>query len=387
MFKKHYSHFLSATQGKLYLTAHSHHFWPDVTRDAHIKYWDDSAQRVDQKWDYIFSQVMPETQSLIAQAINLTYPHQIAFASNTHEFVTRIVSCLKPQARVLSTDSEFYSFSRQMQRLQEDQLINWDQVATEDFDRFQNQLFEKIKTNSYDLIFISRVFFNSGMVFQKLNELKRQVQDNQSPECIVVIDDYHGFMAIPLDWKPYEDRFFYLSGSYKYASGGEGCCFLVTPKGSSQRPVNTGWFASFETLASNSQKNISYSDNGMRFSGATMDFTALYRLRSVLQWLQNENISVSTIHNYVQSLQSDFLNYVNRNQVNEISNAKLLNSDLSQQGHFLTFQFNSDLETQQAYSDLKSRNIFTDYRKNRLRFGFGLYHTTEDFLIFNALNF
>ncbi|WP_449357748.1 hypothetical protein [Alishewanella longhuensis] len=38
--------------------------------------------------------------------------------------------------------------------------------------------------------------------------------------AMLVIDGYHGFMALPTDLSAIAERIFYLSGSYKYAQGG-----------------------------------------------------------------------------------------------------------------------------------------------------------------------
>ena len=56
MYKKYYSRFIEANKNLQHYACHSHHYWPDVTREATIQYWDDSAKYVDDKWDYIFSE-------------------------------------------------------------------------------------------------------------------------------------------------------------------------------------------------------------------------------------------------------------------------------------------------------------------------------------------
>ena len=55
-FKPHYSRFLSGLGGKLHFCAHSHHPWPDCTREAHLRAWDDAAARSDEKWDVVFGE-------------------------------------------------------------------------------------------------------------------------------------------------------------------------------------------------------------------------------------------------------------------------------------------------------------------------------------------
>lgn len=87
MYQSHYSRFLCAAPNRLHFAAHSHHLWLDVTREAHLQYWDDSAKYADKKWAYIFSTVIAEAQRHISAILDLSHPEQIVFAPNTHEFV------------------------------------------------------------------------------------------------------------------------------------------------------------------------------------------------------------------------------------------------------------------------------------------------------------
>ena len=128
----------------------------------------------------------------------------------------------------------------------------------------------------------------------------------KNPDTLVVIDGYHGFMALPTDLGNLQNRIFYVAGSYKYAQGGEGCCFMSVPPGKSFRPEYTGWFAGFESLTK-FEKKVEYADSGYRFAGSTMDFSALYRLISVLEKFKQEGLSVVLIHNYIQALQKKFI--------------------------------------------------------------------------------
>jgi selenocysteine lyase/cysteine desulfurase len=357
MYKKYYQHFLNANRQVQHYAAHSHHYWPDVTREATLQYWQDSAQYVDDKWDYIFSNKIPATQKLIAQILNLSYPEQIVFAPNTHEFVTRLLSCFDPNKsiRVLTTDSEFYSFDRQINRSSELSNVTVDKVSTQDFASFEERFIEKIKADNYDLIFFSHVFFNSGVVLESI------VKSVANPETIIAIDGYHGFMALPTDLKSIENRVFYIAGSYKYAQGGEGCCFMHVPKGNQLRPANTGWFAGFSQLSTKGSEVV-YSDNGYRFAGSTMDFTGLYRLQSVLELFKNENISVENIHQCVQKMQHPVL-----------TEDKILRLDFNRHGHFFSFELKDAGLVKKLHDELYAKNIRTDYRATRLRFGFAIY--------------
>ncbi|MFZ4715181.1 MAG: aminotransferase class V-fold PLP-dependent enzyme [Bacteriovoracaceae bacterium] len=372
MYKKYYGEFLKHHQGKLHFAAHSHHFWPDITRSAHLEYWDDSAKFSDEKWGHIFETVIPETQKLIAEVLNLSSPEMITFAGSTHELLTRLLSALdwNNEVSILTTDSEFHSFKRQTERLVETGKLKLDIVPTEPFSTFEQRFQEKSKTTKYNLVFISQVFFNSAICLKNLKSLVEACDE----KTLFVLDGYHAFMAIPTDLSEFEGRIFYLSGGYKYAQAGEGACFMVSPKSCTLRPIYTGWFASFSTLE---KKNIDvqYDKEAYRFMGSTFDASGIYRLRAVLELFKKDQLTVSKIHQHVQSLQKYFLIHL-RNQY--LSNENLLKHDLENHGHFLTFRLKSIEQVRELHLKLKEKGILTDFRGDRLRFGFGLYHDEMD---------
>ncbi|MDO9181616.1 MAG: aminotransferase class V-fold PLP-dependent enzyme [Bacteriovorax sp.] len=371
MYKKYYKKFLDANIGIQHYASHSHHYWPDVTREAMLEYWDDSARLVDDKWNHIFSNKIPETQKLIANILQLSNPSQIVFAPNTHEFIYRLLSCfdVRKKINVLTTDSEFYSFDRQINRMSEDALIDVEKIATFPFDDFEDRFIERIKSKSYDMIFFSHVFFNSGMVVKNLKKIIDAVKDSQT---MIVIDGYHGFMALPTNLSEIESRVFYLSGSYKYAQGGEGCCFLHVPQNSSYRPIYTGWFAGLDEL-SNISNTVSYPNSGLRFAGSTMDFAALYRLNAVLNLFQSENLSVEKIHTHIQQLQHNFRDHLLSIDHHYLTEKNIISVDYNHHGHFLTFAMPSPIHAKNLHDELKGHKIITDFRGNKLRFGFGIY--------------
>lgn len=371
MYKKYYSHFLTKNQNLQHYACHSHHYWPDVTREATLQYWDDSAQYVDDKWDYFFTHKVPNVQKLISNVLKISHPEQIAFAPNTHEFVARILSCFDPRKtiKVLTTDSEFYSFDRQINRLVEDKIVEVIKVETQPFDTFEARFIAEINKQDFDLVFFSHVFFNSGMVVRDLEKIVSSVTHSETQ---IVIDGYHGFMAVPTDLSKIQERIFYLAGGYKYAQGGEGCCFLYSPKNSQLRPLYTGWFAGFGALTSDGG-NTGYSNDGMRFSGSTMDFAALYRLESSLSLFESLGLTVESIHQHIQKLQANFRSHLLEIDHHYLCEKNIISVDYNHHGHFLTFALPSEEHTKRMYEELKSHGVLTDYRSNRLRFGFAIY--------------
>ena len=55
--RSHFSRYREASPGRLHLAAHSHHYWPDVTRDAQLQAWDDAARLADRKWGHVLGPV------------------------------------------------------------------------------------------------------------------------------------------------------------------------------------------------------------------------------------------------------------------------------------------------------------------------------------------
>ncbi len=373
-YKKLYQHFLAGHENTLHMACHSHHFWPDVTRQAMLDYWDDSAKKSDQKWDDIFAKKIPKLQAYIARQLNLSDPTQITFAPNTHDLTVRILSSFDPKVpiKILTTDAEFHSFSRQIKRLEEDSLVQVTRVSSYPCEKFWRETTQALEQKNFDLLFMSHVFFNSGTSFGEIAELTKLV----SPTTKIVIDGYHSYFALPLDLKSVEERIFFMAGHYKYAQAGEGLCFLVCPKGN-ERPLVTGWFAEFDALK-NKSGEVAYPSHGGRFLGSTMDFSPLYRALSVYELFEREKISVDKIHGHVQQLQQRFIEIIEEIEHPFIHMKSLLHDGFSHQGHFLAFKIPTAKKCEELGQRLHNIGIHTDWRGDILRFGFALYQDLED---------
>ena len=365
--------FFSRTFGRadapLHVAAHSHHPWPDVSYDAQIAAWEDAARLLDRKWNHVFEHVIPNAQAYIARQLNLPDPATIAFGPNTHSFLVRILSCLPQRpVRVLTTGSEFMSFSRQMARLKEDGLVSITQISTEPFEDFPERFAHAASRGGHNLVFLSQVFFDSGFALRDLTKIVRAVPHR---ETFVVIDGYHGFMAVPTDLSAIAGRVFYLAGGYKYAMAGEGTCFLHCPPFYGQRPPDTGWYAGFSALEGSGKGEVAYAADGSRFLGATFDVSALYRFNAVQDWLAGLDLSVDKMLLYVRALERAFLRDVKSDDVNAET---LVVPDEAERGRFLCFR---TPKAGEIVARLAARNIIADHRGDRLRIGFGLYHSED----------
>jgi selenocysteine lyase/cysteine desulfurase len=369
-----FSRFRNADPGRLHFAAHSHAYWPDVTRAAQLALWDDAALLVDEKWTRVLGEVWPQVARGVARHLSLPDPATLVPASNTHEFVNRLLSALPfdRAPKIVTTDGEFHSFKRQTDRLAEDGLIDIVRVPTEPFAGLTQRIADAVKAYQPDMVFVSQVFFNSGYALPDLHALVDAVS---APGRLVVIDGYHAFLALPVDFAKLASRAFYLAGGYKYAMAGEGACFMHCPPGFAPRPRNTGWYASFATL-SGPQNKIGYATDGMRFMGATFDPSGLYRLRAVLQWMDAHGLDAAKIHAHVMALQEMFLNGIATAPIGLFDPANLVvPASERSRGNFLTFE-HPDAAAWQAR--LKQNNIVVDVRGHRLRVGFGLYHHAGD---------
>lgn len=378
--KQFYSRFLQGHEGKLHFAAHSHHFWPDITREAQLKYWDDCAILSDEKWVKIFSEVIPKTQKHIAGILNLKHPEQIVLAPNTHELSTRLLSLFlgKKELKILTSTNEFHSWRRQFLRLSEIPQIKIQQVDSSQFPQDRKQYLNLLKAelkNNYDMVFISQVFFDSGTALTDL-ELK-DLLDHTPNSTLFVLDGYHGFAALPMDLSAFEGRLFYLGGGYKYAQGGEGIGFMVVPKGD-WRPAYTGWFAEYAHLSKTPGSKVGYSEDAMAFMGATQDPSGFYRFNAVWDLFAAQGITVYGIHSYVSDLQKLFLKQVPITFIQSWPLRPLFDSALTWHGHFLTYETPSIEVAEKCQQMLQKNHILIDRRGNRIRFGFGLYHNEDD---------
>ncbi|MGC8535667.1 MAG: aminotransferase class V-fold PLP-dependent enzyme [Rhizomicrobium sp.] len=362
---------IGAAGAPLHAAAHSHHPWPDVSRAAQLACWNDAARLLDRKWDHVFSTVIPLAQAHIARQLGLPHPERIAFAPNTHDFVARLFSCFDSTrpVRVLTTTSEFMSFQRQCARLEEDGMAVVTRISTEPFETFAQRFSEAAARASYDLIFFSHAFYDSGYVVDDLPSIVNAVRDDDS---LVVIDGYHAFMAVPANLAPIAQRSFYLAGGYKLAMAGEGVCFLYCPPGYGPRPRDTGWYASFSALK-DGKPAVAYGRDGTRFLGATFDVSGLYRFNAVQDWLAQQSLSVGTMLGEVRKLERHFL--ASLTTTSRITPGQLLLPDESMRARFLAFR---TPDADDITRELLERNIIVDCRADRLRIGFGIYHDTAD---------
>jgi selenocysteine lyase/cysteine desulfurase len=374
-FKPLFAKSLGAAPGRLHFAAHSHHLWPDASFEGQVQCWEDAAQLADHKWDKVMGEVWPEAQAHVAAELGSGDPSAIVFAANTHDFIVRLAAACPRRAqgplRVLTSDGEFHSARRQLARWAEGGEIELTRVPAEPFDDFSDRFLKTAEAGAFDLIMVSQLLFNSGRLFERIEQLAALARP-EGPW--VVIDSYHAFMAIETPVTPaIAAGAFILGGGYKYAMAGEGMGFMHCPPGFGPRPPVTGWFAEFGELTAPPGSSVGYTGDAMRFMGATFDPSALYRFNAIQFMLKENGLSTGRVAAWVANLQSQFLEAI---AGSALANAELLNP-LDGARHARFFAFRSP-NAQRWCAELDSNSVITDVRGDVLRIGFGLYQDEED---------
>jgi len=373
-FKPLFSRSLGAAPGRLHFAAHSHHLWPDASFDGQVECWEDAARLADNKWDRVMGEVWPEAQAHVAAELGSGEPSAIVFASNTHDFIVRLAAACPRRGgaalRVLMSDGEFHSARRQMSRWVESGEIELTRVAAEPFGDFSARFAGAARGGDFDLVLVSQLLFNSGRIFDRVDELAALARP-EGPW--VVIDSYHAFMAIDSPIDPDVARSaFVLGGGYKYAMAGEGMGFMHCPPGFGPRPPLTGWYAEFNDLTL-PPGMVGYSPDAMRFMGATFDPSALYRFNAVQRMLLENDLSTARVAAQAAASQERLLQAI---RDSELGRAELLNPPgEGPHARFLAFR---DSRAQRWCAQLMADDIVTDVRGDVLRIGFALYQDEAD---------
>jgi selenocysteine lyase/cysteine desulfurase len=354
---------LAAAPERLHFAAHSHHLWPDASYVGQLAAWEDAARLADRKWERVMGTIWPAAQAHVAAELRLPDPSSVVFAPNTHDLLLRIASALpRRPLRILASDGEFHSFTRQS--------LRWEEAGTAVVERVPLEtLVARARSGEHDLVFVSQVQFGTGRVFGDLEALA-SVARPEGPW--VVVDGYHGFMATETDLSAVADRVFYLAGGYKYAMSGEGCAFLHAPPGFGARPEVTGWYAAFDDL-NLPPEQVGYAPDARRFMGSTFDPSGLYRFVAVRDMLAEEGLTTAVSSAHVAGLREQLLSGLSGTALGQ---AELLNRPTGgAQARFLAFRSPQAAAWQAA---LAAEDVITDVRGDVLRIGLGLYQTERD---------
>jgi kynureninase len=289
---RHYSRFRVAE--RILLTGHSHQAWPDEGFEAQQQAWLDAAEFVDQKWGHAAERAAEVRQGfarLLGDA-----PANIALGQNTHELVIRLLSALPlhERRRIVTTDAEFHSVRRQLDRLAEDGLLDIVRVQARPVGTVAERL-EKAIDDRTACAIVSSVLYETAEIVPDLNAVARACA---SVGAELLVDAYHHLNVVPFDIAGMGvANAFVTGGGYKYCQLGEGNAFLRVPPGRQMRPVLTGWFAEFASRGDSSAGAVYYGCGADAFAGATYDPTSHYRAAAVFRFHAQQELTPERLRN------------------------------------------------------------------------------------------
>ena len=356
---RHYTHFDVAN--RLLLTGHSHQAWPDVAFEGQKQAWLDAAAMADGKWGAVEGKVnrVSEGYRMLMGGCS----GDITLETNTHGLVVRFLSALplRDRPRVVTTDGEFNSIRRQLDRLAEEGVevvkVPATPVAT---------LAERVSAQVDDrtaCAMVSSVLFGTGLIVPNLSEVARACGRHGAE---MLVDSYHSLGAVPFSLEGM-DSAFVVGGGYKYLQLGEGNCALRVPPGCTMRPVITGWFAEFAELADERiPGEVRYGVGPARFAGSTYDPTSQYRAAAVMDFFVEQGLTPERLREISQHqvglLRDEFL------ALDLDPTVARLESDvpMDQRGGFLALECG---DADRLCHTLLDGGVRTDYRGSILRFG------------------
>ena len=377
---RHYSRFRVAE--RVLLTGHSHQAWPDTAFDAQKQAWLDAAEQVDDKWGRAFA-VADEVRAGFRRLLDDPDGH-IALGQNTHELVTRFLSALplRERPRLVTTDGEFHTIRRQLDRL-EAEGVEVVRVPTGvgaapgsgralgAGDAIAERVIAAVDDGTAAVL-VSSVLFRDARIVDGLDEVARA--------CVgvgaeLLVDAYHSLNVVPFSVvKMGLEDAFVVGGGYKYCQLGEGNCFLRFPRDCTLRPVLTGWFAEFGTLAaSHDGGGVEYGEEHLRFAGSTYDPVSHYRAAAVFAFFREQGLNVERLRDLGLAQIRRLATGVDALDLDPA----LLNRDraasLSRRGGFLA------MDTPRAGEiccKLRGRGVYADFRGRVLRLGPAPYVTS-----------
>jgi len=291
----HYSRF-RVTERTL-LTGHSHQAWPDAALHGQQQAWLDAAEHVDDKWSIAFEKAR-KVKVFYNNLLGDSDPGHYTLASNTHDLLVRFLSAtdLKNKPRIVTTDGEFHSMRRQLDRLAEE-AVEIVRVSVDPVESLSERIAAEI-TPETAAVMMSAVMFKDAAIVPHLSA----ITEKSASGVPILVDVYHALNVVLFDLESNGlQNAFVVGGGYKYCQLGEGNCFLRVPPGCKDRPIITGWYAEFGDLEKVQESGLTrYASGGERFQGSTYDPTSHYRACSVIDFFNQQELTPSLLRDLSQ---------------------------------------------------------------------------------------
>ncbi len=366
---EHYTRF--RVSERLLLTGHSHQAWPDVAFEGQQRAWLDAAEHVDRKWD-LAEQKAERLRRGITELLDDS-TGLVALGQNTHELVTRFLSALPllERPRLVTTDGEFHSIRRQLDRLAEEP-VEVVKVSALPAATLAARLAEAVDDRTAGVLASFVLFQNAHIVpgLGSVLEVCRRVGAE------LLVDAYHSTNVVPYSVRREGlDGAFMVGGGYKYMQMGEGNCWLRFPGDCRLRPVYTGWFSEFATLAEEKEAGRTpYREGVARFAGSTYDPTSHYRAEAVLDFFAEQELTQERLRERSQHQVGLLMDEFDGLDLDSAVVDRDRSVPLEGVAGFLALRSPRAGELSAA---LAARGVRTDYRGNVIRFGPAPYLTDD----------
>ncbi len=289
-----YSHF--RVSQRLLLTGHSHQAWPDAALEGQRRAFLDAAEFVDDKWARAFG--VAETVRRGWARLLDDEPGRVALGHSTHELVVRWLSALPlgKRPKVVTTDGEFHSIRRLVDRLSEEG-IEIRKVPASPAGDLAERLAREVDDRTAAAM-VSSVLFRTAEIVPNLRAVAEACGRHGAE---LLVDAYHHLNVVPFSI-PREglERAYVTGGGYKYCQLGEGNSFLRFPARCTLRPVVTGWFSEFATKEAPAPNRVTYGEGPARFAGATYDPTSHYRAAEVFAFFEKRGLTPALLREISQ---------------------------------------------------------------------------------------
>ena len=364
----HYSRF--RVSERLLLTGHSHQAWPDVGFEAQQRAWLDAAELVDEKWGRAgeeAARVQAGWKRLLGEPGG-----EIALGQNTHELVTRLLSALplRDRPRLVTTDGEFHTIRRQIDRLGEEGFEAV-RVPARPAGDLAERLARAVDRRTAGVL-VSSVLYDTAEIVPGLDRLASACSTDG---VTLLVDAYHHLNVLPFDIRALGlEQAFVTGGGYKYCQLGEGNCFLRVPPGCRLRPVLTGWFAEFGSLEhAGGRRVVEYGPGAAAFAGATYDPTSHYRAAAVFDFHQAQGLTPHALRE-ISRHQVGLLKRLFESLDVNPSIARVESIPDERRAGFLAVR---SPRADNLWSRLRAHRVLTDFRGDVLRIGPAPYLTDD----------
>ena len=229
-----------------------------------------------------------------------------------------------------------------------------------------------------DLVLCSQVLFATGQV---LTDLPRLVAAAHQAGALVMVDTYHSFGVLPVQWEgpslySLGGADFLIGGSYKYARGGPGACWLaIHPRHLVENDpmhrlttLDTGWFAKQDPFRYERPDPPQLAAGGDAWLESTPPVLTAYQANAGLQLLREIGVTRLQRYNILQQQQL-------QKACRDCGIALYPTEDWQQRGAFALWPHPDASHLSQR---LLQRGLNTDARGGCVRFGPDLLTTTAE---------